>query len=32
MKTRTSQFLLIALFTAIALLLSACQVNFITDI
>lgn len=32
MKTRKSQLLLIALFIATALLLSACQVNFITDI
>lgn len=32
MKTRKSRLLLIALLTVIALLLSACQVNFITDI
>lgn len=32
MKTRKSQFLLIALFIATTLLLSACKVNFITDI
>jgi hypothetical protein len=32
MKTRTSQFLLIALFITATLLLSACKVNFITSI
>jgi predicted small secreted protein len=32
MKTRKSRYLLIALFIAGALLLSACKVNFITDI
>jgi hypothetical protein len=32
MKTRKSQLLLIALFIATALLLSACKVNLITDI
>jgi hypothetical protein len=32
MKKRKSQFLLIALFAVVVLLLSACQVNFITDI
>jgi hypothetical protein len=32
MKTRKSKFLLIALLVVTALVLSACQVNFITDI
>jgi hypothetical protein len=32
MKIRQSQFMLIALFIAAALLLSACKVNFITDL
>jgi hypothetical protein len=32
MKTRKSQFLIVALFIATALLLSACKVNLITDI
>jgi hypothetical protein len=32
MKNRKPQFLLIALLTALALILSACQVNIITDI
>jgi len=32
MKTRKSRFLLIVIFIAAALLLSACKVNFITDI
>jgi hypothetical protein len=32
MKTRKSRFLLIVLFGAVVLLLSACKVNFITDI